>query len=166
VTTLAILPASLKELFDRIDAATASAEHLKPALEHWMTERRSGVFPTLAAMAAAPVPFSPDIFIFERTKGAKPGWRLRRAGDAARALLEPRGDQLAEFGNRQIAQRLGRLFDWVSETGEPVAADFELDGTRRPAVWCEVLAAPLSADGKTVTGIFGGLLARPETGGR
>jgi ribose-phosphate pyrophosphokinase len=165
VTTLATLPGSLKQLFERVDAAEASAEHLRKALDHWTGKRAEGVYPSPAAIAIIPEAIAHDFFVFERMPEREAGWRLRRAGEGARKLMLPADGSLLGFGNHEVALRLQRLFDWVAERGEPVSADFELDGRALPPVWCEVLAAPLSSDGKTVDAMFGGIVARPEAAG-
>jgi hypothetical protein len=152
----------VKELFERVDAAEASAEHLRKALDHWTGKRGKGIYAAFEIMSGMPDGIARDIFVFQRMPDGKTGWHLRRAGEGARQLMLPADGPLLGFGNHQVALRLQRLFDWVAETGEPVTADFELDGTAAPRIWCEVLAAPLSSDGKTADGMFGGIVARPE----
>jgi ribose-phosphate pyrophosphokinase len=162
VTTLAVLPQALKELFERIDAAEASTEHLRRALDFWKEKRRAALYPTPTAVAEMPEEVAHDAFVFERVRAGKAGWRLARAGAEARKLMRPADGWLRDLGNKQVALRLERLFEWVAEAGEPVAADFELERAGSAATWCEVLAAPLSSDGETVDAIFGGLVARQE----
>jgi len=165
LTTLSTLPPSLVGMFERIDAAEASSEHLRTALDFWLARRGKGLYAMPPALSEVPEDTSPDVFICAHSAG-EAQWRVIEAGKGAASLLSLRGDRISDVGNHQLAERLQRLFDWVAETGEPLAADFELDGTTPPPVWCEALAAPLSADGKTVTGILAGLVARPQAGKR
>jgi hypothetical protein len=62
----------------------------------------------------------------------------------------------------RITARLRRLFETVAETAEPLAAAFELRVKPGRRQWIEVLAAPLSSDGRHVDGIYGGIVSRAE----
>jgi ribose-phosphate pyrophosphokinase len=90
-------------------------------------------------------------------------WVLVEAGAAARSILGPIGDarRLSDMRSRRLAVHLRRLFDFVRETAEPIAASFsERDGPIGNRF--EVMVAPLASDGREVDAIFGGIVAREE----
>ena len=156
MTTLALLPASLKRLFARIDAAGTSEHSLELALDHWRIRRGERLFPSISDIDVEQLgPLASHLFVFERR--SKVDWSLRFAGDAARKILSPPVGEasLSTLKNRRIAARLRLLFGWVEETGEAVSASFiSADQSG------EILAAPLSSDGNKVEAIFGGIVSR------
>jgi ribose-phosphate pyrophosphokinase len=156
VTTLALLPASLKRLFARIDAAGTSEPSLQTALDHWRIRRGERLWPSPSDIEVGQLgPLSSHLFIFERRGEAD--WNLRFVGDAAKSLLGPpsREPALSTLENRRLAARLRLLFGWVEETGEAVSATFI-----SPDQSGEILVAPLSGDGKEVEAVFGGIVSR------
>lgn len=156
MTTLSLLPEPLKRLFSRFDAGGTRERSLELALDHWRIKRGNRLYPRLADIDAGQLgTFAPYVFIFERTGNKE--WRLRFAGEAAKATLRPesRGATLTALANRRIAARLRLLFDWAEETGEAVSASFI-----SPEQSGEILVAPLSTDGNEVGAVFGGIVSR------
>lgn len=152
MTTLALLPASLKRLFARIDAAGTSEHSLEMALDHWRIRRGERVFPSLSDVDVEQL--GPHLFIFERRGKAE--WSVRFVGDAAKKLLGAPANEptLAKLENRRLAARLRLLFGWVEETGEAVSATFI-----SPDQSGEILVAPLGGDGQKVEGVYGGIVS-------
>jgi hypothetical protein len=156
VTTLALLPASLKRLFARIDAAGPSDHSLEMALDHWRIQRGERVFPNLSDIELKQLgPLASHLFIFERRGEAE--WNIRFVGDAAKTLLGAPANEptLSKLKNRRLAARLRLLFGWVKETGEAVSATFV-----SPDQSGEILVAPLGGDGQKVEGVYGGIISR------
>ena len=159
MTTLALLPGSLKRLFSRVDAAGTTERSLEMALDHWRIKRGNRLYPSVADIDVAQLgTFAPHVFIFERS--GKADWRLRFVGEAAKTMLQPQSGEatLSTLVNRRIAARLRLLFGWAEETGEAISASF-----LSPDQSGEILAAPLSTDGNKVEAIFGGIVSR-QTG--
>jgi hypothetical protein len=155
VTTLALLPASLKRLFARIDAAGTSEHSLEMALDHWRIRRGERVFPSFSDVDVEQLgPLASHLFIFERRGKAE--WSVRFVGDAAKTLLGAPANEptLAKLENRRLAARLRLLFGWVEETGEAVSATFI-----SPDQSGEILVAPLGGDGQKVEGVYGGIVS-------
>jgi hypothetical protein len=154
VTTLSLLPERLKRLFSRFDAAGAHERSLELALDHWQVKRGDRLWPKLADIDAAELgPLAQHLFIFERS-GAD--WRLRFAGDTARAELGVPAERpmLSNLTDHQVATRLRQLLEWVEQTGELVSASFvspHQDG--------EFLVAPLSDGDDKVEAVFGGIVS-------
>ena len=155
MTTLALLPASLKRLFARIDAAGTSEHSLEMALDHWRIRRGERVFPSFSDVDVEQLgPLASHLFIFERRGKAE--WNVRFVGDAAKKLLGAPANEptLAKLENRRLAARLRLLFGWVEETGEAVSATFI-----SPDQSGEILVAPLGGDGQKVEGVYGGIVS-------
>ena len=166
MTTLAMLPPPLERLFDRIDAAEPADAYLGALLDIWRARRLRRFLPTRAALAgAAPDPVAGHSFSFVRSRAPTDDWILVEAGEAARSILGPMvGDRrLTDMSSRRLAVHLRRLFDFVRETAEPVAASFSERGISFSDNRFEVMVAPLASDGRRVDAVFGGIVARPIT---
>jgi ribose-phosphate pyrophosphokinase len=163
MTTLAMLPPPLERLFDRIDAAEPTDAYLRALLDIWRAQRVQRFLPTRAALSgAAPDPIGGHAFSFVHA-GPTDDWMLAEAGEAARSILGPIGGdrRLTDMNSRRLAVHLRRLFDFVRETAEPVAASFSERGMPIGNRF-EVMVAPLASDGREVDAIFGGIVAREE----
>lgn len=163
MTTLALPPFHLARLFRRLDGADASNEGLRRALEFWRGKRAQRLMPTAADLMLGPDSIAAHVFIFHRpSKTAE--WELIKAGsDAATVLGRDAADpRLSKLRAPRIAARLRRLFEFVADTAEPMAGAFEFRVEQGPRQWIEVLAAPLSSNGRDVDGIFGGVTSRAE----
>lgn len=166
MTTLAPPPPHLARLFNRIDAADASDPLLKLELDFWRGKRGNRLMPTAADLAPGPASIAAHIFMFRRS-GETNEWEATGAGPEAAILLglASPDKRLSKLLAPRIAARLRRLFETVAETAEPLAATFELRVKPGRRQWIEVLAAPLSLDGRHVDGIYGGITSRPEAAG-
>jgi ribose-phosphate pyrophosphokinase len=161
MTTLAMLPPPLERLFDRIDAAEPTDAYLRVLLDIWRAQRLQRFLPTRAALAgAAPDPVAAHSFSFVHSRVPSEDWVLVDAGAAARSILGPIGDGqgLTDMRSRRLAVHLRRLFDFVRETAEPVAASFSERGLPFGDRF-EVVVAPLASDGREVDSIFGGIVS-------
>jgi hypothetical protein len=166
MTTLAMLPPPLERLFDRIDAAEPTDAYLGALLDIWRARRLRRFLPTRAALAgAAPDPVAGHSFSFVCSRVPSDDWVLVEAGAAARSILGPIGDgrRLTDMRSRRLAVHLRRLFDFVRETAEPVAASFSERGMPFNDNHFEVMVAPLASDGLRVDAVFGGIVARQTT---
>jgi len=163
LTTLAVPPPHLARLFNRLDAADASDPLLRLELEFWRDKRGSRLMPTAADLAQGPGAIAACIFVFQRSDGTNE-WEATRTGPEAGRLLglASQEKRLSKMLAPRITARLRRLFETVAETAEPLAAAFELRVKPGRRQWIEVLAAPLSSDGRHVDGIYGGIVSRAE----
>lgn len=164
MTTLAPPPPHLARLFNRLDAGDASDLLLRRALEFWREKRAGRLAPKASEFERAPAGIAAHAFVFQRA-GARE-WEATTAGSEAAILLGATGPdkRLSKLLARRIAARLRRLFETVAETAEPLAATFELR-SKPNRQWIEVLAAPLSGDGRQIDGIYGGVVSRLERTG-
>lgn len=168
MTTLAMLPPPLERLFDRIDAAEPMDPHLRGLLDIWRAKRLRQFLPTRNELAgAAPEPMKGHAFSFVHAGPPTDDWTLVEAGEAARSVLGPIGGdrELTDMKSRRLAVHLRRLFDFVCETAEPVAASFSERGTPNHDNRFEVMVAPLASDARRVDAVFGGIVAQPMTRG-
>jgi ribose-phosphate pyrophosphokinase len=166
MTSIALLPPPLERLFDRIDAAEPSDPYLRSLLEIWRTQRLERFLPTQSHMAGiVPGPIAVHSFAFQRTGAPTNDWQLMEAGDSAGAIIGPidGGQHLTEMRFRRLAVHLRRLFEFVREAAEPIAASFSERGTRGESVHFEVVVAPLASDGRRVDAVFGGIVRRQHT---
>jgi hypothetical protein len=168
MTTLAMLPPPLERLFDRIDAAEPKDPYLGALLDIWRARRLRRFLPTRAALAgAAPDPVAGHSFSFVHSRGPTDDWVLVEAGAAARSIFGPIGGdrRLTDMRSWRLAVHLRRLFDYVRETTEPVAASFSERGMPFGNRF-EVVVAPLASDGREVDSIFGGIVTGQQTAAR
>jgi ribose-phosphate pyrophosphokinase len=166
MTRLAMLPPPLERLFDRIDAAEPTDAYLRALLDVWRAQRLQRFLPTRAALAGvAPEPVCGHAFSFVHAGPPTDDWALVDAGEAARSIMGPIGGdrRLTDMRSRRLAVHLRRLFDFVRETAEPVAASFSERGMPNDDNRVEVVAAPLASDGRRVDAVFGGIVARQTT---
>ncbi|MBI3274834.1 MAG: ribose-phosphate diphosphokinase [Methylocystis sp.] len=158
MTTMAMTEPRLRRLFERLDfAPLPKQEPLRLILKRWEAarggapapRRQSIVFPKTGAAAAA-------MFVCRSVEGEH-DWVLAEGGQAIEALLGPctAGDRLSQAKNRREAVRLRRLFDEVRRVGEAVLAEFAIAEPGHPRAAVELLAAPLSEDGKTIDSVLG-----------
>jgi hypothetical protein len=156
VTTLSLLPRSLRRLFSRIDAAGTTEPFLAQALDYWRTQRGARLLPQISEIDVKELgPLTSHLFILER-KG-KSEWRFRFIGGEAKALLGPSAPDatLSRLGNHSLAARLRLLVEWSAQTKEAVSATFV---SHRESG--EILMAPLGSDDQKVEAAFGGIASR------
>ena len=127
MTTMAVDDPPLRRLFDRLDfAPRPSQARLAELLAQWEALRGERVAPR--------PPFAPgdapaDAFLFARRDGEN-DYVLERACSSLENVLgsAEAGDTLAAAPNPRQAARLRRLFDAVIKAGEPVLAEFAMEG--------------------------------------
>ncbi|MGO9943067.1 MAG: ribose-phosphate diphosphokinase [Rhodoblastus sp.] len=164
MTTLAFADLPLRRLFARLDfAPRPREENLLDLLGRWDTLREGHVAPKLPLSEGA-VP--PDAFVFLRG-GLEHDYILQHpyAGLAALLGIAQADDKLSKAPILRQAARLRRLFDTVIQTGEPVLAEFSIEGHGESASVVDFLAAPLADEEGRIAGVLGGYALRPELGG-
>ena len=147
MTSFQALAPPLARLFIRIDSAGATDPGLKLALDYWRARRNARTLPSKRDLLILPEEIAEIAFVALPLPSRKNDWRLTRMGTKAFEVLKPSEPMglLSKLGNRPAAVRLRRLLRLVSDTGEPVAALFDLaNGTGKFEV--EILAAPLASD--------------------
>jgi ribose-phosphate pyrophosphokinase len=177
MTTMALTQPPLRRLFERLDFAPAPKhEALNLILETWENARKGVVAPSLSAMALQNAPqIAEKIFAYRFVEGAR-DYLLSEGEQAAAAMLGSCGTNapLSQSPDKREAVRLRRLFDEVRRVGEPVLAEFTIVQEGRHRAVIELLAAPLSEDGKTIDSVLAassthsleeGALARRSKGG-
>jgi ribose-phosphate pyrophosphokinase len=159
MTTLSYLPSHLSRLFDRIDAAAVSSEALVPVFEEWKRLRGERFAPREGDLADLPERLATATFIVRPWRGEDEVWQITKAGQGAAGLLklDPADRRLSKLGEVRIAARLRRLFQMVAESSEPLSALFRLNVGAGRSRQIEVLVAPLSSNGRSVDGMFGGI---------
>jgi ribose-phosphate pyrophosphokinase len=163
MTTMAVDDPPLRRLFDRLDFAPRPPQaRLSELLAQWEALRDERIAPR-PPFARGAIPS--DAFLFVRRDGEndyvleRPCPRLESVLGSAEA-----GDTLAAAPNARQAARLRRLFDAVIRAGEPVLAEFVVEGVGEGAMAVDLLAAPMAdAEGK-ISGIFGGCELRLKSG--
>jgi len=65
-------------------------------------------------------------------------------------------DTLSKAPIKRQAARLRRLFDMVIQTGEPLLAEFSIEGHGERGAVVDLLAAPLADKEGEIIGVFGG----------
>jgi len=163
MTTMAVDDPPLRRLFDRLDFAPRPAQaRLAELLAQWEALRDERVAPR-SPFARSAVP--PDAFLFARTDGEN-DYVLERASSSLESVLgsAEAGDTLAAAPNPRQAARLRRLFDAVIKAGEPVLAEFVMEGAGDGAVAVDLLAAPMADAEGRICGIFGGCEFRSKSG--
>lgn len=156
MTTLSLLPRSLRRLFSRIDAASANEPFLVQALDYWRAQRGCRILPRLTKIDVNQLEsLASHLFLLERRDGAQ--WRIRFIGEEAKALLQPATPDatLSSLGNHSLAARLRLLLEWSEQTKEAVSATFVSHGESG-----EILVAPLGNDDQKVEAAFGGIAPR------
>ena len=155
MTTMAVDDPPLRRLFDRLDFAPRPPQaRLSELLAQWEALRDERVAPR-PPFARGAIP--PDAFSFARSDGEndyvleRPCPRLESVLGSAEA-----GDTLAAAPNPRQAARLRRLFDAVIKAGEPVLAEFVVEGVGEGAMAVDLLAAPMADAEGRICGIFGG----------
>jgi ribose-phosphate pyrophosphokinase len=168
MTTMALTQAPLRRLFERLDFAPAPKEEaLGVILEQWKAAREAMVAPSRRRLAAARKSRMGDRISVHQLAEGERSYILVSGEKAAATLLGPCGINapLSEAKNRRVAVRLRRLFDEVRRVGEPVLAEFTLIEKGRDRAAIELLAAPMSEDGKTIDSVLAAASVRSfETG--
>lgn len=163
MTTMAVDDPPLRRLFDRLDFAPRPPQaRLSELLAHWEALRGERIAPR---PPLAPGDAPPDAFLFARRDGEN-DYVLERACSSLESVLgsAEAGDTLAAAPNARQAARLRRLFDAVIKAGEPVLAEFAMEGAGDGAV-VDLLAAPMADAEGRICGIFGGCQFRSKSGG-
>lgn len=153
MTTMALTEPPLKRLFERLDFAPQPKRlELDIVHERWAAARAGAVAPRRSAISFAPQDRgAAETFFVYRFEGPEEGV-LTEGASAATTLLGPCriGDKLSAAANRRGAVRLRRLFKEVRRSGQPVLAQYTSVERGRDRAIVEILAAPLSEDGRTI----------------
>jgi ribose-phosphate pyrophosphokinase len=163
VTIFAETPAPVRRLFQRLDfAPKPTQELLRHLLEYWTERRGNAVFPRLQDVEAEAAGADGKPSFVYRFRAGERDYSLVFGAVVLEPLLGPTnpGSSLSEAPNQRVAVRLRRLFETVQQAGEPVLAEFLLETAAEDTV-VEIVAAPLSEDGRAVDAILGGLSVRP-----
>ena len=135
MTTLALTPPPLRRLFRRVDCAPLPRnEAVSSVLAAWRLAREGSVYPRPDTTGIDRIdPSGATAFAWEKLAGQR-DYALMRGSRAVASLIGPmqRGARLSKAGDRRMAVRLRRLFEFVREAGEPVLAEFTgVDGEGR-----------------------------------
>lgn len=170
MTTFAMTDPALRRLFERLDfAPQPKDETLGWLFSYWTEERGSRIAPTLQDMSLSDLgelATSAFILQYEPESDAP---ILMFGGVAFETLMgacDPGVVVLAKAPRRRGAARLRRLSELVRKRAEPVLVEFETRALDHSRMRIEMVLAPLSQDGRTVSGLFGGLALRPVRAGR
>jgi ribose-phosphate pyrophosphokinase len=158
MTTLARTGPAMRRLFAGLDYSPQPHEEaLKAVLEAWRSLKEGRLHPPIGDLGG--VAGRVGAFLFETTEGAR-DFVVRTAGPGLDHLLGhlDGGDRLSDSARPRGAARLRRLFAAVAAAGEPVLAEF---AARDSGEYFRIVAAPATADGRTVGGIFGAVAWRP-----
>ena len=164
MTTMAVDDPPLRRLFDRLDFAPRPPQaRLSELLAQWEALRNERVAPRPPFARGA---VAPDAFLFARRDGEN-DYVLERPCPSLESVLGSgeAGDTLAGAPNPRQAARLRRLFDAVIKAGEPVLAEFVMEGAGEGAVAVDLLAAPMADAEGRICGIFGGCELRSKSDG-
>jgi ribose-phosphate pyrophosphokinase len=165
LTTFAASEPRLRRLFQRVDfAPQPQHEGLRSLTCYWLKMRGEAIAPRPADMRFVSEAASTLGFIFAYRDGER-GYEMVDGGPSLRLFLGPDSGRGAAGTPKSVtyrrgAARLRRLFETVREGGEPVVAAFAYQEAGTPH-FAELFAAPLSSDGHTVDGIFGGIATEP-----
>jgi ribose-phosphate pyrophosphokinase len=158
MTTMALTEPPLKRLFEKLDfAPQPAAARLNVVLKQWRIARVGTIAPRRAAIAFAPEDRSAEESLFIHRLEGREGDGVLTEGEGAAGLLLGAckvGDRLSRAANLRGAVRLRRLYAEVRRKGEPVLALFTASEGGRDHAIIELLAAPLSSDGKTVDSVL------------
>ena len=154
MTTMATTDPPLKRLFDRLDFAPQPKRfELQIVHERWEAARDGAVAPRRSALRFAPQErgATETIFVHRFEEPGDDGV-LSEGESAAALLLGPCriGDRLSDAADRRGAVRLRRLLKEVRRSGQPVLAQYASVEHGRDRAIVEILAAPLSEDGRTI----------------
>lgn len=164
MTTLAMTDPVLKRLFERLDfAPQPKDESLSHLLKYWKEKGIGRIAPSPQDMKVHDLKESAaNAFILQfGPHGSPPA--LMFAGAALEALIgpcEPGAMLMAEAPQRRGIVRLRRLAELVRQKAEPVLAEFDMHTGEGLRMRAEIFLAPLSKDGHSVDGLFGGLSHR------
>jgi ribose-phosphate pyrophosphokinase len=154
MTTMAMTEPPLKRLFDRLDFAPQPKRmELQVVQERWEAARDGAVAPRRNAISFSPQDRGAAETIFvHRFEGPDDDAVLTEGASAAAILLGSCqiGEKLSEAAQRRGAVRLRRLLKEVRGTGQPVLAQYTSVEHGRDRAIIEILAAPLSEDGRTI----------------
>lgn len=154
MTTMAMTEPPLKRLFDRLDfAPQPNRPELQIVHERWEAARDGAVAPKRSAIDFAPQERgAADTVFAHRFEGQGDDCVLTEGASAAALLLGlcRIGDRLSEAANRRGAVRLRRLLKEMRRAGQPVLAQYASVEHGRDRAIVEILAAPLSEDGRTI----------------
>ncbi len=154
MTTMAMTEPPLKRLFDRLDfAPQPKRPELQIVHERWEAARDGAVAARRSAISFSPQERGAAETIFvHRFEGPGDDSVLTEGAPAAAILLGPCriGDRLSEATDRRGAVRLRRLLKEVRRSGQPVLAQYASVEHGRDRAIVEILATPLSEDGRTI----------------
>ncbi len=154
MTTMALTEPPLKRLFERLDfAPQPTTPELGVVLARWEAARAGAVAPHRRSIAFSPQDHGALERLFvHHIEGVDDDAILTEGETAAKILLGACrvGDRLSQAANRRGAVRLRRLFKEVRRTGQPVLAHYTSIEHGRDRAVVELLATPLSEDGRTI----------------
>lgn len=154
MTTMAMTDPPLKRLFERLDfAPQPKGPELQMVHERWETARDGDVAARRSAIdfSARERGAAETIFV-HRFEGPGDDGVLTEGASAAAILLGPCriGDRLSDATDRRGAVRLRRLLKEMRRSGQPVLAQYTGIEHGRDRAIVEILAAPLSEDGRII----------------
>ena len=149
-------------LFLRIDAAQPSDEMLRKASDFWHELRRGRVMPPESELGELPAAIAPHVFTGRSMTNGSRHWIVTQAGRNAARILQIKGGDSLDIGNRRIAVRLRKLFDMVADKSEPVSAMFELGGVGKKRQLVEIFVAPVTGAESNTHAVFGTVNSRME----
>lgn len=163
MASLATTDPAIQRLFDRLDSAPRpSASRLYLFLTEWTARRGKRIAPSIEDMKDFLVSAEAEsAFVFERFSAGR-DFTLRQGKQAVASLLgsSKEGNALSAVPLRRGAVRLRRFFELVCESGEPLLADFTTERVDGSTATVEIIAMPLSEDGRRISGVFGGMALR------
>lgn len=170
MTTFAMTAPALRRLFERLDfAPQPKDESLSRLFEYWKKRRGDRIAPTPQEIDISDLgEDAANAFILQfDPHGSAPA--LMFGGAAFETLLgpcDPGTAVLAEAPRRRGAVRLRRLSDLVQRRAEPALAEFETRTADGVEFRAEIILAPLSKNGRSIDGLFGGLGLRHVRSGK
>jgi hypothetical protein len=139
------------------------------AIDYWRSKHGSRKMPARADIDPIEMrAFLPHVGLLETPDGtsARPDYRVALAGTAIEAVLGPlTGRLLREAVPPVIARRWRSLYDVVMTEAVPLRAVSRVAFSAQNFLMGEVLAAPLSADGRRIDTLFITLVFWSEPGG-
>jgi hypothetical protein len=130
---------------------------IKALAECKRLRRRGAVLSTLALQMARNPEISPHVMIAEALDR---NYAIKAVGSNAAALLGAAHGTLQTAGNRRLAARLRRAFDYASAYGDPVAFQFSLRARRNSAIAAELFVIPLKTPRSKIRRLLGVLASR------
>jgi|GEM_PF-1259467 len=139
------------------------------AIAYWRSKRHGRRMPPRSEIDPTEMrSFLAHVALMETPDGspARPDYRIALAGTAIEAVLGPlTGRLLQQAVPPAIARRWRSLYDVVMADAVPLRAVSRVAFSAKNFLMGEVLAAPLSADGRRIDTLFITVVFWPEAGG-